>query len=201
MLNFLVDDFLLIIAHPELTALAVLLSLWILLFGPRKKIIFAGAGAYAAALVIEYAAFPAGFGFDAVVFAPVAEASVVFLFNFSRDLKGGIASGLGFAIVENASYFAALASSPLLIPAVIIRSTADVGLHASGGSLSSFSWRKGGISRFGLLAAISFHSVFNLFALSLVSVWQMYIFAAGATAAEALILTLLTKRATHAKAL
>lgn len=158
----MLEAFLLILKYPELLALSLLFSMWILIFRPRLKVIPFGILAYALALIIEYEALPVGEGWEMILIAPVVETISIFMFNITRDRRGGTSSGLGFAIMENASYFSSFAASPILLTVIVIRSLSDTMLHVTGGSVSSFSYSGKGKMRFGLLYAMGIHSLFNL---------------------------------------
>lgn len=156
------EAFRLILKYPELLSLSILFSMWILIFRPRMKEIPFGILAYTLSLIIEYEALPVGEGWEMILIAPVVETFSILIFNITRDRRGGTSSGLGFAIMENASYFASFATSPILLTVIIIRSLSDTMLHVTGGSLSSFSYSGKGRMRFGLLYAMGIHSLFNL---------------------------------------
>lgn len=163
MSNFwILGDLLEIFFHPFILLVAAAGASWVMLLRPKLKIIPLGILAFFAAAVIEFFFLPIGIFWELVLGAPVIEEILKFLANRSRTLRGGIASGLGFSIMENASYFISLASSPFFLMTVIIRSFSDVMLHSFNSGLSSFSYRRQGKSRFALLGSMAIHAAFNL---------------------------------------
>ena len=149
-------------SHPVFLAIAAALSSWVLVFRPRLRIVALGFAAYFLSLVVEYYAMPFSFGVELLFIAPVVEESAKFLMNRARTLKGGIATGWGFSILENASYFILYMSSPILLTVMAVRSISDTMMHSFNSGLSSFSYRRHGKMRFGLPAAMVIHSLFNL---------------------------------------
>ena len=160
-------DLLEIFSHPLLLLIAAAGAAWAFLLRPKLKTIPFGTLAFFGAAILEYFLLPIGIFWELVLGAPVIEEILKFLANRSRTLRGGFGSGLGFSIIENASYFISLASSPFLVLDVVIRSLSDVMLHSFNGGLSSFSYRRMGKRRFGLLAAMAIHALFNLGTLEL----------------------------------
>ena len=149
-------------SHPVFLVIAAALSSWVLVFRPRLRIVALGFAAYFLSLVAEYYAMPFSFGVELLFIAPVVEESMKFLMNRARTLKGGIATGWGFSILENASYFILYMSSPILLTVMAVRSISDTMMHSFNSGLSSFSYRRHGKMRFGLPAAMVIHSLFNL---------------------------------------
>ena len=160
-------DLLKIFLHPLLLAIAAAGAAWALLMRPKVKTIPLGILAFFGAAVLEYFLLPIGIFWELTLGAPVIEEILKFLANRSRTLRGGFGAGMGFSIIENASYFISLASTPFLVIDVIIRSLSDVMLHSFNTGLSSFSYQRMGKRRFSLLAAMLIHALFNLGTLEL----------------------------------
>lgn len=151
-----------IFLHPLLLLVAAAGASWVFLLKPRLKIIPLGILAFFGSAILESFFLPVGMCWELLLAAPVIEEILKFLANRSRNMKGGIASGLGFSILENSTYFISLAGSPLFLITVIIRSLSDVMLHSFNSGLSSFSYQKRGKLRFGLPLAMLIHAAFNL---------------------------------------
>lgn len=149
-------------SHPLFLAIAASATLWVLLFRPMARMVVFGFAAYFMALVAEYYALPVGYGVELLFIAPVVEEAMKFLMNRSKTLKGGIAIGWGFSILENASYFIIYAASPILLLVIAVRSISDTMMHTFNAGLSSFTYSGKGRMRFGLPAAMIIHSLFNL---------------------------------------
>lgn len=151
-----------IASHPLLLIAAAACSSWVLLLRPRLRMIPLGFAAYFIALVVEYYAIPFSYGVELLFLAPVVEETLKFLMNRAKTVKGGIATGWGFSILENTTYFVLYIGSPFLLAEIAVRSLSDTMMHSFNGGLSSFSYRGKGKMRFGLPAAILVHMGFNL---------------------------------------
>lgn len=177
-----------IIHHPLFLFIAAVCSSWILILRPRLSMIPLGVAAYLSALVIEYYLIPLGYGVELLFIAPLVEESMKFIMNRSRSLRGGMATGWAFSIMENTTYFVMFASSPIIAIVVMVRSLSDTMMHSFNTGLSSFSYGRGKL-RMGLPAAIAIHALFNLGTVLFASTaLQQYAFLAAVFCTMAFIL-------------
>lgn len=99
--------------------------------------------------------------------APVTEEILKFLaMAWKKDPRAAYATGIGFAITENAVYFMAFFHSPILMILLISRSISDPSLHALTARLDLRTWH--GMKR-GLPQGIFVHISWNFFAIVVAS--------------------------------
>ena len=151
--------------------------------------------AFFAALILEYYAIPFSYGVELLFIAPFLEECLKFMLNRSRTLRGGIAVGWGFSVLENTTYFVLFLNTPLLLIVIAIRSLSDTMMHSFNAGLSSFTYREKGKMRFGLPAAILIHMGFNLGTVLIVaSLLDQVIYLAAVFAAMAALMVLMLKK-------
>lgn len=182
-------------SHPLLLLAAALCSSWILILRPKLKMLPLGFVAFFAALILEYYAIPFSYGVELLFIAPFLEECLKFMLNRSRTLKGGIATGWGFSILENTTYFVLFLNTPLLLVVIAVRSLSDTMMHSFNAGLSSFTYRRKGKIRFGLPAAILIHMGFNLGTVLITSsLLDQVMYLAAVFAAMAALMVLMLKK-------
>ncbi len=161
-----------ILYFSELLLLSFLLSSFMLPFRPRVvSLILGGSVVSTAAIISEN--FILGCTSDVfllLIAAPVIEESLKLVLTvYGKQVRNAIGVGLGFAIVENAFYLAAVLSVysiNVAIPFIIARAIGDPLLHSSAASISVRSWSG---SKLALPKAIGLHFLYNLWAVVIAS--------------------------------
>lgn len=138
----------------ELVLSLLLIIPFYLAFRPKVRYLLLGLVAFVLALVFESLVSSAPIYILSMVLAPMIEESVKFV--LARGRKGAVGVGLGFAMVENASYFISFGLSPMF---VIMRAIGDPMLHSFSTSIA-IKTKEG--KWWGLPVAILIHSTYNL---------------------------------------
>ena len=150
----------------ELLLSLLLIAPFYMVFRPKVRYLLFGFVAYTLALIFESLVSSAPVYVLAMVLAPMIEESIKFI--LAKGRKGAIGVGLGFAVVENASYFLSFGLSPIF---VIMRAAGDPMLHSFSTSIAIKTKER---KWWGLPAAISIHSIYNLVGILLSGLPQFY---------------------------
>jgi RsiW-degrading membrane proteinase PrsW (M82 family) len=163
----------------ELLLLSFLLSSFMFLFRPRVISVIIGGSivAFAAIMAENYVLDWTSDLFLLLIAAPVIEEILKLLATIhGKEVRNAIGVGMGFAIVENAFYLAAVLSLYSLnaaIPFIVARAIGDPLLHSSAASISVRSWKG---SRSALPKAIGLHVLYNLWAVIITSFPELFKF-------------------------
>ncbi len=159
--------------------LSLLGSSFVLLLRPRiPSLLLGGVAVSAAAVIIEEGLLNVISGtLLLLLYAPIIEELLKFAATrYKRDLRSAVGVGSGFAIAENALYFATLASLyslPVALPFILARAVGDPLLHSASTSISVKAWKG---KKLAIPAAVGLHSLYNLFAVAMAAYPGMFKF-------------------------
>lgn len=158
-------------SYQILLALLLVIPFYIM-FRPKVRYLLLGIVAYTLALSFESLVASAPVYVLAILLAPMIEETVKFV--LAKGKKGAIGVGLGFAMVENASYFISFGLSPMF---VAMRAIGDPMLHSFSTSIAIKTKER---KWWGLPVAIGIHSLYNVVGIILIGTPQfLFLITAG----------------------